>query len=356
MSFQGKLMTNIITIDYELFGSGKGCVFKHLIDPTYKMLKAFDKLGTKATFFIEILEVEKLIGLKELYPEESNEYLGAVAIENQIAELIKQGHDIQLHLHPQWYNAEYINGQWKLNHQWWSFSDLPERSTKGSPGKYELLALGKEMLEKRVRDVDPNYNCSAFRAGGYNVGNSYESVNALLDNNIYCDSSVCPGFFSNSLSNYDFTMAPSNLPYWHCDDSIVVPSDKKSVKRLLELPLLTISVSKAQRFSLARVFSTIKNRQYKNVPYSHNRENKSAQNIEMLKNSNFDMCLSSSMEITRFKMEIKQRRIQDPNYPLVLIAHPKDLSSFSPFSKVLSQFNSFMTLKEYTEKMDLMEC
>jgi hypothetical protein len=349
-------MTNIVTIDYELFGSGKGCVFKHLVNPTYKMLEAFDKLGTKATFFIEILEVEKIIGLKELFPEYSKEYLGAVAIEKQISELIKYGHDIQLHLHPQWYNAEYINGEWKLNHQWWSFSDLPERSRADSPGKYELLALGKKMLEKRVRYVDPSYSCTIFRAGGYNVGNSHESVNALLENNIYCDSSVCPGFFSNSLSNYDFTMAPSNLPYWYCDESIVVPSNKGSRKRLLELPLLTISVNKLQRFSIARVFSTIKNRHYKGVPYCHNREDKGAKNIRQLKNSNFDMCLSSSMELARFKMEIKQRRIKDSNYPLVLIAHPKDLNFFSPLSKVLSQFNSFMTLKEYTEKMDLVEC
>ena len=46
-------MNLILTFDYELFGSGQGEVFKHLVKPTNYILDTLDELEIKATFFIE---------------------------------------------------------------------------------------------------------------------------------------------------------------------------------------------------------------------------------------------------------------------------------------------------------------
>jgi hypothetical protein len=342
---------NIITIDYELFGSGKGCVFKHIIEPTERMLKLFDKHAVKATFFVEILEVEALIALKESYPPLSMEHKAAVALEQQLDSLARQGHDIQLHLHPQWHEAKYSNGKWQLNHQWWSFADLPYRTSETAPGQFDLIAKSKALLEKRIRRIKPDYSCMAFRAGGYNIGNQHASIKALIENDIVLDSSVCPGFFSNSLSNYDFTAAPELLSHWYCAESVNIPVAAQFESSLLELPLLTIHATKVERFSIARVFSALKNRSFKGVPYNPNREDKKAEIPANFKNSNFDICLSSRQEISRFMQIIKQKRAEEPNFPLVLIGHPKDYSRFSPLEKIIKlksiKFKSIQEIANY---------
>ena len=206
----------IITFDYELFGSGKGCVKKHLVKPTEQILKALKQLNVKATFFIEQLEIDAIISLKDVYPADSSEYINAVLVEQQVLAIAVQGHDIQLHLHPQWYGAKYDNGKWLLNFNWWRFSSLPYRTTSdGTPGKYDLLKVGKASLEKLVRRVLPDYQCISFRAGGYNVGVDKSTVDALIANGFTVKSSICPGFYANSaLSQYDYSNVCHQTPYW----------------------------------------------------------------------------------------------------------------------------------------------
>jgi hypothetical protein len=344
-------MFNIITLDYELFGSGQGCVFEHLINPTAKMLELFNLNEVKATFFIEILEIEALIALKETFSPDSKEYCAAIALEEQIDELVLSGHDLQLHLHPQWYKAKYCNGVWHLNHIWWSFADLPFRTNETAPGKFDLVSKGKALLEKRVRRIKSDYNCMAFRAGGYNIGNEQDSIKALVDNGIILDSSVCPGFFSNGLSNYDFTAAPNNLPHWYSYSSVTIPEMVRVEGCILELPLLTIKSTRLQRISLARIISTFRNRKYKKVIYKKNCKKQHADIIENFKNSNFDICLSSNYELKNFTRIINEIRGVSPNYPLVLIGHPKDFNFFSPLRSLLSnkfRGGGFTTIYDYS--------
>ncbi len=102
----------ILTFDYEMFGSGKGSIQKHLIEPTNKIISLLKKRGVKATFFVEQLEIDAIIALRNNYAEDSQEYEDSLAVERQILYLAEQGHDIQLHLHPQWFNAKYIDKHW----------------------------------------------------------------------------------------------------------------------------------------------------------------------------------------------------------------------------------------------------
>lgn len=94
-------MTQIIlTADYELFfGTKTGSVQECMINPTNKLLDILDINNSKMTLFWDVLHYYKLEQYKEKY-----EHLKAdsLLIENQIADIIKRGHDIQLHIHPHW--------------------------------------------------------------------------------------------------------------------------------------------------------------------------------------------------------------------------------------------------------------
>lgn len=345
----------ILTFDYELFGSGKGEVAKHLVIPTQNILKELKKFNVKATFFIEQLEVDAIIALKEVYPANTSEYENALLVEQQILEIAQQGHDIQLHLHPQWYGAKYENGQWLLNFDWWRFSALPYNTLEdGTPGKYELIRDGKASLEKRIREIDPEYQCHSFRAGGYNVGADKSSLDALVNNKMLLDSSVCPGFFSNSkLSQYDYTTVDSRLGFWQADQSLLISEiESNEQPNCIQLPLITVQSSFKEKLSLARMYATIKNKKYKKINYSGQDTQSEPSNINQLSNTNFDVCLSSNVQIKKLNNRIEELAGKDSSFPITLIGHPKDHSWFSPMKGILKRITKsdrFITVSEFVQ-------
>ncbi|CAH9065453.1 hypothetical protein PSEHALCIP103_03382 [Pseudoalteromonas haloplanktis] len=351
----------ILTFDYELFGSGNGCVFKHIIHPTNSILATLKKLEIKATFFVEQLEVDALVKLKQTSAANSDDYKAAIALEQQLCDIISSGHDIQLHLHPQWYQAIKVNNNWQLNFDWWRFSALPFRTRPdGTPGKFDLIKAGKASLESRFRKFKPDYVCHSFRAGGYNIGDDAETIKALLENDILLDSSVCPGFYVNSeLSQFDFTLAEKKLPFWRSDESLLNPSIDSGIaysRQCVELPLVSIKSSNIEKLSLARVYTLIKNKRFKSVSYAGGKSTDLPKEIDNFTNSNFDVCLSSTKQIEKFYDEINQiTKNQQSLYPITLIGHPKDYSFFSPMKKIitdLSKKGTFITIDEFVKEIN----
>lgn len=347
-------MNCILTFDYELFGSGKGDVFKHLIDPTDKILTILKKREVKATFFVEYLEVEKIISLAEQPQASHKEKLEASALKNQLLKMAKQGHDIQLHIHPQWFNATKHNNQWQLNFAWWRLSALPYSydAATATPGRFDLLKEGKAYLERLIRPVLPNYQCIAFRAGGYNLGVDEITAQALEEAGLTIESSICPGFYANSsLSSYDYTPYKNitATPFHHYLDK-----PKKEYK-VTEYPLITVQSSKLEKLSLSRLYTAIFNRKYKGIVYnSSEKESTKQPQGDNFKNNNFDVCLSSKKQINTFLSVIQQENVDD----VVLIGHPKDYSFLSPLNTIIlemqvlgGQFTTFAQLN--TEVADV---
>src|SRR3990170_6172300 len=94
----------IFTIDYEIYGNGDGSLKGLVYEPAQKLKGIFDKAGAKFVVFVEVAEMEKI--------EASKTDSAIDEVKNQVQELHRQGHEIALHLHPQWYNASYENGRW----------------------------------------------------------------------------------------------------------------------------------------------------------------------------------------------------------------------------------------------------
>jgi hypothetical protein len=346
----------ILTFDYELFGSGNGDVLEHLVKPTAEILLILNRLHIKATFFVEQLEIDAIIGLKESYSSSSREYSDAVAIEKQLFDIIEQGHDIQLHLHPQWHNAKYQNDSWQLNFDWWRFSALPYHSlSDGTPGKYELIKQGKASLERRFKTVKLDYVCHSFRAGGYNIGADKTSIDALLNNDMLLDSSVCSGFFSKSkLSQYDYTAVDSSLGFWRSDVSFLVASiENNNQEQCLQLPLITVQSSFKEKLSLARMYATVKNRKYKNIIFNGKTLQIEPIDKNKIKNTNFDVCLSSNIQLKKLMSRVAEITKGQSSFPITLIGHPKDYSWFSPLNSILKSLkktNEFITVTDFVRE------
>lgn len=195
-----------LTFDYELYGDGSGDVFQHIIEPTNRILNICDSNHIKTTIFFEVIEYLKLKeewnnGNKMGYSKNPIE-----AIEKQLQEAAKKGHDIQLHVHPQWVKAKYEENQWKVDLSNWRLGDFKIEENYSIE---DMLSNGKKTIENLIREVVSEYQCIALRAGGYNVMPSQKVYNAMQNLGLKIDSSVYPdGYERGELSRYDYRDAP----------------------------------------------------------------------------------------------------------------------------------------------------
>jgi len=90
-----------------------------------------------------------------------------------VRETFRQGHDIQLHIHPQWQNAEYKDGRWNLTADWSILNYSREAAL-------QMLQRGKEYLENLLKDIDPKYRCVSFRSGAWCIAPSPHMLELLV--------------------------------------------------------------------------------------------------------------------------------------------------------------------------------
>ena len=179
----------ILTLDYELYGNGSGNIYTHIIEPTERILTLAGEYKAKITFFVEVVEFWRIEQewLKGNTMGYSNNPIDD--IRKQLQEARMQGHDIQLHIHPQWVDAEYRNGAWSVNLADWRLGGYDKQ---GEYSLENLLVKGKATLEEWIKPVDAGYECIALRAGGYNIQPSGELVKAMLAAGLKVDSSIIP--------------------------------------------------------------------------------------------------------------------------------------------------------------------
>lgn len=213
----------VLTNDWELFGDGSGDYFDVQHNPSLNMLDLLNEYDAKMTLFAEVGQqwgFQSLIGQHESAEKIVNDW------ENLIRKYYTSGHDVQLHIHPQWTDGSYINNQWQLNDKNWSIGKLK------ADEKYSLLKRGKEYLEQVVSQVDNEYKCNIFRAGAYYIEPSSEVISSLDKLGFLADTSVTKGKIVSS--EFDYTNAPDNLIPWRIKESVAIENNDG---KIIELPI-----------------------------------------------------------------------------------------------------------------------
>jgi len=185
----------LISIDYEVSGDGTGDPRQQIIKPTDDILRLMEKLGLVATFFIE---VEELQAFQKWRPRTF------LAIKQQLDRIIAQGHEIALHLHPQWRNAMF-SARDK------TFRLSPSRSwVKGADDEgqalVDYLRSSRQMLNGWVNASRNCSTISGFRAGGYSCRNYDLMLDALIEIGFSYDASALVGSTRRgAYCEYDYT-------------------------------------------------------------------------------------------------------------------------------------------------------
>lgn len=227
----------VLSLDYEIFGNGSGDVQRDMIEPTARLLALCEKHSAKLTIMFEVGEYWAF----ERYDEQLRQELGYSpyeAMKTQAIEAIERGHDVQLHLHPQWIGAEYDNGTWQLRDAYWRLADLPD----GLGDKDQITSItgalyaGKQTLEDMLRPVQPDYECICFRAGGFYAQPSCEIVPAMKRAGLKADSSVVKGYRRTTPFEVDYSNVETDKHSWWTTDTELVAEGAPG-ENILEFPV-----------------------------------------------------------------------------------------------------------------------
>src|SRR5262245_15530206 len=139
------------------------------------LLGAVHERGAKLTLMTEVGQqfAHQKLAERETWAREIVD-----AWETILREALTAGHDIQLHLHPQWLDAKHEDGTWRLNYTKWAISTLPPEEMES------ILRNGKAYLERLLKPINADYECIAFRAGAYCIQPSATVSESLRKLNI----------------------------------------------------------------------------------------------------------------------------------------------------------------------------
>lgn len=176
-----------LTHDWELRGDGTGDIEQIQFAPMRRLLEIYAKFGARTTILPDVMQQ---LAFRRCQTKHPTLKIEADNWDEQVRAAFKMGHDIQLHLHPHWRNAEYTAARWHLNGDW-SILNYDRETAHG------MLAAGKQYLEALLQPLDPLYRCIAFRAGALAAAPSDHLFQSLATLGIRLDVSIAGGLFVN---------------------------------------------------------------------------------------------------------------------------------------------------------------
>ena len=307
----------LLTFDYELpLGGVKKDYHDALFEPTEKLLHLAGQLQVPLVFFADILSY---VRFKDWDVENY-----CIPFKNQLQQALSLGHDIQLHTHPHWLDSRFENQRFIPSHKF-ELADFPDNEID------QIIQLSIDELNGICKEVNPDYQCTAFRSGGFNLHGSPKTIlESLYRNGIHFDSSIAKGyFFSSAISYVDYRKTAKKCN-WYLD--FEGDFSKENSSGILEIPTAGKPKSFFEiptRFKLKTLENRTVNRGFvihtekDPNPFHRIRQLFSAR---MLTVDNYTYSLEYLMKIVKHTVSKYKKEL--PVY-FCLIGHPKSMGDYS---------------------------
>jgi hypothetical protein len=222
----------LFSSDYELhLGQNFMSERKVLIEPTAQLLAECAAIGVPMTLFADVASIWRY---REVLP--ASRFPDDVEAQLKLA--VTSGHDAQLHLHPHWLTSDFDGCHWHPDASRYKLADLGfERPTAlGQPTAGALIRRGQSYLVDLLRPSRSDYECVAFRAGGYAIQpGEREIFRALIAAGFRIDSSVVPGLrYASNVNAIDFECTPDGINYFVNSEAGLTAA---STRGLFEVPI-----------------------------------------------------------------------------------------------------------------------
>ena len=356
-----------LTHDWELRGDGSGDIEQIQFAPMRRLTEIYAKFGARTTVLPDVMQQ---LAFRRLEHRHSELKSAADSWDEHLRAAFRQGHDIQLHLHPQWHNAKYENEHWRLNGDW----SILEYDREAA---YAMLADTKQYLEDLLRPIDSTYRCLAFRAGALAAAPSDHLFKSLSELGIELDVSVAGGVFVNNRT--------LQLDYRNCEETFLpfypMMSDARRVSDQRE-PVVCVPLNHfyGSRRAVTRQNISLARQRLRDRSKGHQPESGS----KMPVGSSMDPPRSAigkvyeklvlptvkpkhfvsdtgrlNYPLMREMLESIRQRARAtglPQLPIVLTNHPKDIRDVSAIERFVGEASQahdirFVTLSEVAQKL-----
>lgn len=231
----------VITTDHEIFGNGAGDVRQHVVDPTESMCRIGERYDVPITIFFELEEYLAF----EREAEGLRKDLGydpAKLMHRQAADLAARGHDVQLHLHPQWHGASRENGHWKLNMNRLTVDAL-----------FDSAEETCEYLVKRKSELETisGKPVNTYRAGGFAAQPGQNLLKGLKQAGFVIESSVVKGLHRSVPHPLDFRKTP-DAGLWKVSREVI---EEDPSGNLWEIPIYSVMRRRLHQFTPQRILA-----------------------------------------------------------------------------------------------------
>lgn len=222
-----KRVVILIEDDWELQGNGLGNVAHLQYLPALFLLNLADELGMRVTFMAEVLQQ---LRIREHAGRDRNLRMQADLWDDTVLLARERGHDVQLHLHPQWHGAPYADGYFRIGSNW-NLAAHPAESRR------EMIRDGIRYLTDTLRQVDADYAVTAFKAGSWGLQPSGHLLRDLEQAGIRMVMGVGRGIRHRTADfSADYTELEEDLlPYYPDYEDIRKVSSRR--ERIVVVPL-----------------------------------------------------------------------------------------------------------------------
>lgn len=234
-----------LSFDYELFfGENRGTYSSVLFDPTKLLIDTLYECGVSATFFADTCSLQQAGKYMQ------SEYIDG--FKDQLLYMLDKKQDVQLHIHSHWLNSKFDGEKWHFDNGSYRIHSYGFKDGKGEAEK--IIADGVHCLMDIIRPSYPDYECIAFRAGGFCLQPHNELIKALFNNGIRIDSSVAPHLKSDDSAHaYDYIRKNLKTNWYMSSEGQWWENKKNDKYRLFEVPVATTNKNPVS-FALRRVF------------------------------------------------------------------------------------------------------
>lgn len=222
--------TVVLTDDWELRGNGTGSVEDLQRKPALALMDLYDDLGIKSTFNVEVMQQ---LAFEQFAGADKSIRSGRDAWRETVKLMVARGFDVQLHLHPQWLGAQFLNGWWKLGRRW-SIADYTS----------DEIAKMLDAAIAYLDDLTGQKKLTTFRGGSWGMGPpSRPIITELAKRGIRVDVSIVQGnYYDGEAIKLDYRNLDSPFFAYRpdIDDIRRMPRTPECEAPIIEIPTQSV--------------------------------------------------------------------------------------------------------------------
>lgn len=280
------------TLDYEIHGNGDGNPMNLMVEPTYRLMDMLEHHDQCLTIMADVAEI---LCFRRYREETGRDDFYVAEIEKQLCNALRRGHDVQLHIHSSYFNAQWNGTRFDQCIEEYNMAALSYERV------YEMVEECVRYLENLLKPIKSDYSVWLYRAANWSMMPTPILYKVLTEFGITHDTSVYKGGCQGGNVCYDYRYAHDNLLAYRASSQDINLYDPNG--QIIEMPIYTELRPFWDFVSPIRIFRMIRAKLHK-----HKRNESAASTEQQLTNKedNRKISLRSFFIKSPLKMDFNQ--------------------------------------------------